>query len=222
MVFDEEGLIDSTYKKGISGAGWMQIQGDYIAVGGEKYIILGNFSNSMKGYFEKKNKWDLFGFKEAYYYVDDVSLYKRITAADSANISKANQHKALLTLPESFAAGQIIQLKNLQFEKGTATLQKSSLKILDELVHVMNDHPFIEIQINGHTDNTGNESDNKKLSKDRAKAVYDYLTSQGVISPMIYKGLGSIQPIAPNDTDANKAKNNRIEILILKEVSNDQ
>jgi len=55
------------------------------------------------------------------------------------------------------------------------------------------------------------------LSKDRAKAVYDYLTAQGIISPMLYKGMGSIQPIAPNDTDVNKAKNNRVEVVIIKE-----
>jgi outer membrane protein OmpA-like peptidoglycan-associated protein len=220
MVFDEEGLIDSTYKKGISGEGWMKIQGNYIAMGGEKYIILGNFSNSMKAYFEKKHKWDLFGFKEAYYYIDDVSLYKRKMPSDSSNIAKANKKTSLLILPKSFTAGEIIQLKNLQFEKGTAKFQKSSIKIVDELARVMNNHPFMEIQINGYTDNKGNEVNNKKISKERAKAVYDYLISQGVISPMTYKGFGQTQPIAPNDNDENRAKNNRIEVLILKETIN--
>ncbi|MGQ0827854.1 MAG: OmpA family protein [Bacteroidota bacterium] len=218
MVFEEEGVIDSVYKKGISGVGWLSIQGEYLAHGGERYIIIGNFSDHMKDDFVKQNKWDFFEFKEAYYYIDDVSLYKIKTAADSLNISNANKKsKPLLDLPEKLTAGQIIELKNLQFEKGTAKLMKSSYKILDELAKSLNTHPFIEIQINGHTDNQGDESNNKKLSKERAKAVYDYLTTQGIISPMLYKGLGSLQPKVPNDTDENKAKNNRVEVVIIKE-----
>jgi outer membrane protein OmpA-like peptidoglycan-associated protein len=217
MSFDEEGVVDSTYKKGISGPKWISIQGNYLAHGGEKYIILGNFSAHMKDDFVKKNKWDIFEFKEAYYYIDDVSLFKIVTAADATNISNADKNKPMLELPESFTEGQVIELKNLQFEKRTAKLQRTSFRILDDLVKAMNNHPFMEIQINGYTDNTGNESDNKKLSKDRAKAVYDYLTTQGVISPMTYKGMGSLQPVAANDTDENKAKNNRVEVVIIKE-----
>jgi len=86
----------------------------------------------MKDDFVKQNKWDLFEFKEAYYYIDDVSLYKIKTAADSLNISKANQKsKPLLDIPETLITGQVIELKNLQFEKRTAKLMKSYYKILD-------------------------------------------------------------------------------------------
>ena len=89
--------------------------------------------------------------------------------------------------------------------------------MLDELVSVLNNHPFMEIQINGHTDSQGKEAENKKLSKARAKAVYDYLLSQSVINPMTYKGFGSAQPAAPDESDENNAKNRRVEFVIIKQ-----
>jgi OmpA-OmpF porin, OOP family len=216
MVFDEEGLVDSTYNKGISGTlNWITIQGDYTAHGGEKYVIIGNFRTKMKEDFVKKNKWNLFEFKEAYYYLDDVSLRKKLYQKDS--VKKKMVREPLPVYPDTFQPGQVIKIERIQFEPGSAQLMKSSYKSLDVLVNTLNEHPFMEIQIIGHTDNEGNENSNKKLSKERAKAVYDYLLSESVINPMTYKGMGSAQPVAPNDTDENKAKNRRVEFVIIKE-----
>lgn len=222
MTFDKEGIIDSTYGKGISGTiGWIPIEGLYKAHGGEKYIIIGNFKTRMKDDFVRINKWNIFKSREAYYYVDDISVIKKLNAADSAILKQNEIHleenKIVSTLPDTFTTGQVIEIKNIQFENGSANLLKSSFNMLDELVRVLNDHPFMEIQINGHTDNQGKEAVNRKLSKARAKAVYDYLLAQSVINPMTYKGFGPSQPLAPNDTDENKAKNRRVEFIILKQ-----
>ena len=217
MKFDEEGLIDSTYKKGISGVlNWFPIQGDYHAHGGEKFIIIGNFTPITKEDFVKRNKWDLFGFKEAYYFVDDVSLIKKKSPIDSLASGKPVKKKKIKTLPDSLKAGQIINLKNVQFETGTAKLKVSSEIALGELVNKLNNNPFVEIQIDGYTDNTGNEAANRALAKERAKSVFNYLRQEGVLNKMSYKGFGPIKPIAPNDTEENKAKNRRIEIEIIK------
>ena len=217
MTFDKEGVVDSTYKKGISGTyNWIPIHGNYLAHGGEKYIIIGNFTPNVKDDFVRQNKWDIFEFKEAYYFIDDVSVRKIIISTDSIEALKKAESKFVYTLPDSFARGQTFEIKYLKFEPNTAKLMKASDPSLDELVHALNDHPFMEIQINGHTDNQGNEVINKKVSKDRAKAVYDYLLSQGVINPMTYKGFGSTLPVAPNDTEENKAKNRRVEFVIIK------
>ena len=51
----------------------------------------------------------------------------------------------------------------------------------------------------------------------RAKKWNDYLKQEGVINPMTYKGMGPTQPVAPNDTEENKAKNRRVEFVVLKE-----
>ncbi len=217
MNFDKEGIVDSTYKKGISGTfNWIPIHGEYLAHGGEKYIIIGNFTTKVKDDFVRQNKWDIFEFKEAYYFIDDISVRKIIISTDSLEALKKTQPKFVYTLPDSFSTGQVFEIKNLKFEPGTTKLMRASYPVLDEIVHSLNDHPFMEIQINGYTDNQGNEATNRKVSKDRAKAVYDYLLSQGVINPMTYKGFGPTQPIAPNDTEENKAKNRRVEFVIIK------
>lgn len=217
MIFDKEGIVDTTYKKGITGTfNWIPIHGDYVAHGGEKYIIIGNFAPKVKDDFVRQNKWDIFEFKEAYYFIDDISVRKIIISTDSIEALKKLENKFVYTLPDSFAAGQVFEIKYLKFEPNTAKFMKASEPFLDEVVRVLNDHPFMEIQINGHTDNKGNEATNRKLSKDRAKAVYDYLLLQGVINPMAYKGFGPTQPIAPNDTEENKAKNRRVEFVIIK------
>jgi len=75
----------------------------------------------------------------------------------------------------------------------------------------------VKIQISGHTDNQGSEVYNQKLSLERAQTVYRYLVDNGVDSSRLsFKGYGKERPIAPNDTEENRAKNRRTEILILE------
>lgn len=215
MVFLEDGMVDSTYNKGISGTtNWILIQGDYTARGGEKYIIIGNFRTKMKDDFVKKKKWDIFEFKEAYYYIDDISLRKVLINKDSV---KAIVKEPVQVFPDTYTKGQSFIIENLYFQDGTASLLNKSYKALENLVVELNQHPFMEIEIIGYTDNKANEAANRKLSKERAQAVFDYLKSQEVINPMTYKGVGPANPIAPNDTDENRAKNRRVEVVILKE-----
>ncbi|MBL7884176.1 MAG: OmpA family protein [Bacteroidia bacterium] len=217
MTFDKEHQIDTSYSKGLSGTlDWIPIKGEYVAKGGEKYIIIGNF-NLMKKDMVRVNKLNLFEFKEAYYYIDDVSVRKKITKPDSLVAYKYAIENAIPVFPEEFKTGDAIEIKKLKFENNSAVIKSDSYKILDAVVNVLNNHPFMEVQIVGHTDNVGSESSNKKLSKDRAKAVYDYLKAKEIVNPITYIGMGSTQPIAPNDTDENKAKNRRVEFLITKE-----
>ena len=226
MKFDENGLIDSVYQKGISGKlSWMPIQGNYVAKGGEKYIIIGNFADKMKDDFVKRNKWDVFTFKEAYYFVDDVSLRKKLTIADSSPVNTpaiapktvAKKPRAEKVYPNEFTAGQVLVVKNIYFEAGSSKLKITSEKGLNQLESALNNHPFMEIQLNGYTDNIGNEATNRALSKERAKAIYEYLKKEGVTNPITYKGLGEVKPIAPNDTEENRAKNRRVEMVIIKQ-----
>jgi outer membrane protein OmpA-like peptidoglycan-associated protein len=73
----------------------------------------------------------------------------------------------------------------------------------------------VKIEISGHTDNYGTDAYNQKLSVDRARAVYRYLIDNGIESNRLsYKGYGKEKPVVPNDTEENRAKNRRTEILI--------
>lgn len=112
---------------------------------------------------------------------------------------------------------QPVVLKNVFFETGSAALKKTSITELTRLYQLLKDHPQLKIRINGHTDNVGNETDNLKLSEDRAKAVYDFLIEKGVDKNRLqYKGFGESQPIANNETEEGKRRNRRTEFEIIE------
>jgi outer membrane protein OmpA-like peptidoglycan-associated protein len=77
-------------------------------------------------------------------------------------------------------------------------------------------NPSIQIQINGHSDNTGLKFKNQKVSELRAREVFEYLIKKGVQNKLYYKGFGSSQPIASNDSDEGKTLNRRVELEIIK------
>jgi outer membrane protein OmpA-like peptidoglycan-associated protein len=113
--------------------------------------------------------------------------------------------------------GKKVVLKNILFETGKAILTPGSSAELDRLLNIMKDNPLMKIEISGHTDKTGSEPVNFKLSENRAKAVVDYLVRKGIPqSRMEFRGYGSLQPVADNSTSQGRAKNRRVEFKILE------
>lgn len=107
-------------------------------------------------------------------------------------------------------------LKNVLFENNKASLLPVSYPELDRLVNMLKQNNFISIEIKGYTDNTGKEKDNKLLSEQRAKAVCDYLVSKAISSKrLIYKGMGSENPVASNETEEGRRQNRRVEFAII-------
>ena len=111
--------------------------------------------------------------------------------------------------------GAAIILKNIFFETRKFDLKNESKIELDKLVTLLKDNPNLKIQIDGHTDNVGQEKDNALLSTNRAKAVVGYLLTKS-INPqrLTYKGYGSTKPIAGNTTETGRALNRRTELSI--------
>jgi outer membrane protein OmpA-like peptidoglycan-associated protein/Tfp pilus assembly protein PilF/Tol biopolymer transport system component len=111
--------------------------------------------------------------------------------------------------------GATIVLKNIFFETGKFELKNESKSELDKLVKLLNDNPNLKIQLDGHTDNVGQEKDNLLLSTNRAKAVVGYLLSKSInINRLAYKGFGSAKPVSYNSTEQGKALNRRTELSI--------
>jgi outer membrane protein OmpA-like peptidoglycan-associated protein len=76
-------------------------------------------------------------------------------------------------------------------------------------------YPGLKIQLEGHTDSVGTDDYNMKLSEQRAGAVRDYLTTQGVASTgLTAVGLGKADPVASNGTDAGRQQNRRVEMVV--------
>jgi len=110
-----------------------------------------------------------------------------------------------------------IALNNIFFDFDRATLKPESFPELNRIVSLMKERSGMEIEISGHTDATGPETYNLKLSERRAQAVVNYLTENGVTSNRVaVKFLGESQPVAPNTTTDGRRRNRRVEFKILK------
>ena len=119
--------------------------------------------------------------------------------------------------PEEITPGDTLTIKNIQFEFNSAALTKDSKAGIEKIAELLQSHPEFDAELAGHTDNVGNESYNQKLSHDRANAVRNALINIGVKSDRLAaKGYGSSQPLVPNDSEENRAKNRRTELIILK------
>ena len=106
---------------------------------------------------------------------------------------------------------------NVNFTTGSADLTEGSKIQLDDLVKIMKGYPKVEIKIEGHADNQGIETQNKKLSQNRAASVKAYLASHSIAGArMATSGLGSTKPVADNTNEEGRAKNRRIEAMIVK------
>lgn len=125
-----------------------------------------------------------------------------------------------LKLPSNFndmEKGATIVLNNILFSSGSADLLPSSFVELNDLAEQLNKQPKVRIRVSGHTDNQGTSSTNMVLSEGRAKAVVEYLESQGVNTDrMTFKGYGETKPVAPNDTEEGRKKNRRVEFLVIE------
>jgi outer membrane protein OmpA-like peptidoglycan-associated protein len=106
---------------------------------------------------------------------------------------------------------------NLNFEFGKADIKKDSFPYLDKLADTLNKAKNWTLEIQGHTDDKGGDDFNMKLSQNRADAVKNYLITKGVLLDSITaKGFGESKPLVPNDSDANREKNRRVEFKITK------
>ncbi len=102
--------------------------------------------------------------------------------------------------------------KNLQFRQSLPEILPESLPELDNLLALLRDHPSLRVTIEGHTDNVGDAAKNLELSQQRAQAVADYLTKNGIDSERLTAaGFGGTRPVASNETPEGRAKNRRVE-----------
>ncbi len=200
---------------------WFPVHGFYKADGGEKYITIGNFMAVVK-----KDMARLYGlsakFKESYYFIDDIKLVKTTIGEEKVEVEivgpnlRDNQEDSILQVNKDIKVGEKLALKNIFFENGKSYLLPESYIELNKLVQYLMKNPTLQIQINGHSDNSGIKYKNQKISELRAREVFEYLIKKGVQNKLYFKGFGSLQPIASNDNDEGRALNRRVELEIIK------
>src|SRR5690606_27618360 len=108
---------------------------------------------------------------------------------------------------------------NFDFDK--STLRPDAIAILDEAIEILKRYPDLRVEVAGHTDAIGTDAYNQGLSERRARAVYDYLTANGIDASRLVgpNGYGESRPIAPNtnpdgsDNPEGRAQNRRTELI---------
>ena len=104
---------------------------------------------------------------------------------------------------------------NITFDLDKSNLKPQFLETLDSVVLVLNEYPSTLINVVGHTDSSGSEAYNQKLSERRALAVAEYLVSKEVAHQRLASmGYGEGFPIASNDTKEGRAQNRRVELTL--------
>ncbi|MEO6418988.1 MAG: OmpA family protein [Polyangiaceae bacterium] len=114
---------------------------------------------------------------------------------------------------------EITMKQQIQFATDSAVILPESLQLMTEIADAMIRTPRIKrVEIQGHTDNTGTADHNKILSEQRAEAVRSWLTQHGVDpGRLVARGFGQEKPLVPNVTTANKARNRRVQFIILEQ-----
>ena len=130
---------------------------------------------------------------------------KELEAIENAKVEAVNDGEALKVTFES----------GILFATGSYALNSASQFSLTQFANSLKANPDTEVNIIGHTDNTGTDQLNNQLSEDRAAAVKAFLMSQGIpASRMSIAGMGRYQPITTNETVEGRTQNRRVEVFI--------
>jgi len=113
--------------------------------------------------------------------------------------------------------------RQVHFLYDSAEILPDSLSILEEIAEALKAHPEIDrVEIQGHTDNTGQPDYNRQLSHRRAEAVKTSLVKLGIPeNRLTAKGYGPDKPLVPNTNDANRARNRRVQLIVVKRSDTD-
>ncbi len=185
-------------------SGWTRITGEFTATFPYRYLTIGNFDtdeNTMVIHGEDRTQ--PFG----YYYIDDISVQKRPPIIEAPEDELADWYP--------IEEDKTIRLNEVLFDYDKSSIRLDAERELKKLLKFLSEYPTMEIEVTGHTDNTGGFEYNMRLSTRRARAIVQYLIDNGIEADRLsYLGYGNTRPIATNETESGRQKNRRVEFRI--------
>ena len=135
---------------------------------------------------------------------DRRTAMEQATRGTNVEVTRTADNQLKLNIPN-----------DISFDTGSASIKPELRAVLDPFASGLRGDPSARVVIIGHTDNTGSDAVNNPLSLERARSVRDYIVTRGVTSSRVETaGRGEREPIANNASDAGRAKNRRVEILL--------
>ena len=143
-------------------------------------------------------------------------LAQEAAQKDAAELrGRLQQQLSLVLETKQTARGLIATMQDVLFDVGKATLKPGAREKLAKVSGILSAHPDLMMQLEGHTDSTGSDELNQRLSEARAASARDFLISQGISANNITsRGFGESRPVATNDTAAGRQQNRRVELVI--------
>ena len=139
-------------------------------------------------------------------------------AAESLRAQLLDQFSRVLETRDS-PRGLVVTMADVLFDIGKHDLRATTREKLARLSGIALSHPGLQLDVEGHTDSTGSDEINDRLSQQRAEAVQLYLVGQGIArDDVTARGLGKSMPVADNTTAAGRKQNRRVEIIVSGEV----
>ncbi|HVQ64466.1 MAG TPA: OmpA family protein, partial [Terriglobia bacterium] len=135
-------------------------------------------------------------------------------AAEAARADLLSQLNRVLDTKDT-PRGLVVNMADVLFDTGKYDLKSEAREKLARLSGILATHPGLQLDVEGHTDNTGGVQINQTLSEQRAQTVAKYLLDQGVSGKNLKSmGLGDSQPVADNSSATGRQKNRRVEIIV--------
>lgn len=129
---------------------------------------------------------------------------EQATRGTNVQVSRTADNQLMLNIPS-----------DISFDTNSSAVKPELRNVLDSFARSLTDDRSSRMTVVGHTDNTGSDATNNRLSVDRAQGVRDYLAARGVSPTRIETtGHGEREPIADNSTDTGRARNRRVEIYV--------
>jgi outer membrane protein OmpA-like peptidoglycan-associated protein len=145
----------------------------------------------------------------------EAEFAKREAELASQQIDSLTRQLENLQLRET-ESGVVVTLGDVLFASGQAELVEGGRSSLEEVVDLLQTEPDKKIRVEGHTDSSGETEANLLLSEKRAQAVRESLISLGVDAERVTAmGMGEDFPIASNDTEEGRARNRRVDVILL-------
>lgn len=237
-IHEAEGrLTEMTFKMAESGKSFNQYLFDksmdsYILSVGAKLIFKGIVSSEQREALKKADPKaegfmveNVFGNDPVRFYAfkqKDKKMIIQVSSNSAVSYMKFVELKEFKQTIQKYSAEGMKKdiddtgkaIVNINFDTDKSTLKADGQEVVNQIVALLKGAPALKLSIEGHTDNTGSAERNKALSAERSNAVMLALVSTGIDKGNLKSaGFGADKPLVANDSEENKAKNRRVELV---------